>query len=272
MLTTGPGDGSVSLLREALMVCAASGTSGVLRIAGDPGGTIQLAGGLVTAVETAGAPSPEVLLLRSGRLSESGWDAAFAAAASAGQAMSAELIARELVGAGELEALLLTALADAVFVLASGDVEECWAEPGPPVSLLPLEPGAGAERLLAEASRRIRLLASLPVPAGWRRERVAAAPGAIRPGARLGAGRDEILVLADGRRTHRDLAFALGRGVYATILRLAGMYEDGLLVTASSQAASRLPRPAGHPAAEREPAGLPRRDKGTSRRVGPPRR
>jgi hypothetical protein len=274
MLTTGPGDDSVSTLREALMVGAASGTSGVLRIAGDPGGTIQLTGGLVTAVETAGAPSPEVLLLRSGRLSESGWDAAFAAAASAGRAMSAELIARELVGAGELEALLLTALADAVFVLASGNVEECWTEPGPPVSVLSLEPGAGAEHLLAEASRRLELLASLPFPAGWRRERAAAAPGAVRPGARLGAGRDEILALADGRRTPRDLAFALGRGVYATMRQLAGMYQDGLLVTASSQAAAPATSPAGPRAARsgREPAGLPRRDKGTSRRTGPPRR
>jgi hypothetical protein len=103
---------------------------------------------------------------------------------------------------------------------------------------------------------------------------VAAAPGAVRPGARLGAGRDEILALADGRRMPRDLAFALGRGVYATMRQLAGMYEDGLLVTASSQATAEVSSPADPPAAGsgREPAGLPRRDKGMSRRAGPPRR
>lgn len=36
----------------------------------------------------------------------------------------------------------------------------------------------------------------------------------------LGDGQDEILALADGRRTTRDIAFALGRGVYATTLPL----------------------------------------------------
>ena len=63
-MIAGSDEGSIGPLREALMVCAVSGTSGVLRITGDPGGTIHLADGLVTAVETAGAPGPEVLLLR----------------------------------------------------------------------------------------------------------------------------------------------------------------------------------------------------------------
>lgn len=36
----------------------------------------------------------------------------------------------------------------------------------------------------------------------------------------LGDGQDEILALADGRRMTRDIAFALGRGVYATTLPL----------------------------------------------------
>jgi hypothetical protein len=264
-------DGSVGLLREALMACAASGTSGAVAVTGDPGGTIHLAGGLVTAVETAGAPSPEVLLLRSGRLSESSWDEAFAAAATVGRPVSAELIGRALIGAGELEALLLTALADAMFVLASGTVEECQAEPGPSDTVLPLEPGADPERLLTEASRRIGLLALLPLPGGYRRDRLTAAPGATQPGTSLGPGHDEILALADGRRTPRDLAFALGRGVYATVLQLAPMYSGGLLVTASSAAESRLTRAAGQSASGSGPGPgtLPRRSKSTSRRAGP---
>ena len=134
------------------MVCAAAGMSGVLRVTGDPGGAIHLADGRVTAIETPGAPSPEVLLLRSHRVTESGWDAAFAAAAASGDRMSAELTRRELVGSGELEGLLRTALADALFVLASGTIEDYRAEPGPTDRVLPLEPGAEPDRLLAEAS------------------------------------------------------------------------------------------------------------------------
>jgi hypothetical protein len=271
MMMTGAEDGSVGPLREALMVCAASGTSGVLRITGDPGGTIHLADGLVTAVETTGAPGPEVLLLRSHRVTESRWDAAFAAAAARGRPLNAELIAREVVGAGELEALLLTAMADAIFVLASGTVDEYRAEPGPSDGGLLLEPGAEAAGLLAEATRRIKVLASFPLPAADRRERLVAAPGAVRPGVRLGAGQDEILALADGRRTTRDLAFALGRGVYATTLRLAEMQAAGLLVTASAAAASRSARQAGQPAGQESGGELPRR-KGLAARAALPRR
>jgi hypothetical protein len=274
MMIAGSEEGSIGPLREALMVCAVSGTSGVLRITGDPGGTIHLADGLVTAVETAGAPGPEVLLLRSRRVTESRWDAAFAAAAARGRPLSAELVAREMVGAGELEALLLTAMADAIFVLGSGTVDEYRAEPGPSDGGLALEPGADAAGLLAEASRRIKVLMSVPFPPADRRERLVAAPGAVRPGVRLGAGQDEILALADGRRTTRDLAFALGRGVYATTLRLAEMHAAGLLVPASASTASRSGRQAGRPAARagRESGDeLPRR-KGLAGRAVLPRR
>ena len=76
MKTPGSEDGSVGPLREALLVCAAAGMSGVLRVTGDPGGAVHLARGRVVAIETPGAPSPEVLLLRSRRVSESDWDAA----------------------------------------------------------------------------------------------------------------------------------------------------------------------------------------------------
>ncbi len=270
MDSMGPQDGSVGPLREALMVCAAAGMSGVLRVTGDPGGAIHLTGGRVAAIETPGAPSPEVLLLRSHRISESGWDEAFAAAAASGGQMSAELTGRELVGSGELEGLLRIALADAMFVLASGTVEEYRAEPEPAGCVLPLEPGAEPDGLLAEASRRIRVLASLP--GRHDHDRIVAAAGAARPGVRLGDGQDEILALADGRRTARDLAFALGRGVYATMLQVARMHQAGLLAIVSSHRArpgraepdrpasgDGLPTAAGLPRRERDLPTLPRR-------------
>jgi hypothetical protein len=253
-------------LRQALMACAAGGLSGVLRVTGDPGGTIHLAGGTVAAIETPGAPGPEVLLLRSHRVAESDWDAAFTATAAVGGPMPAELVARGLLGAGELEALLRTALADAMFVLASGRVEECGSEPGTTDCLLPLDPGVEADWLLGEANRRAGVLASVPFPPG--QARVAAAPGAVSPDIRLGDGRDEILALADGRRTPRDMAFALGRGVYATMLQVAGMREAGLLVTVPFR-----PVPPPGPSAAHQPHGgkpaLPHR---TRDRPGLPRR
>jgi hypothetical protein len=112
--------------------------------------------------------------------------------------------------------------------------------------------------MLAEAERRMGVLASLPFPPG--QDRVSAAPGAVSADARLGDGRDEILALADGRRTPRDIAFALGRGVYATTLQLAAMREAGLLLTVPHR--TMPPRPA--------PAGLPHRTRGLPRRVPQP--
>jgi hypothetical protein len=229
MHTTEPETGSVGPLREALVVCAAAGMSGVLRVTGDPGGAIHLADGRVVAVETPGAPGPEVILLRSNRLTRAGWDAAVRAASASGGRVSRELVTRQVTGAGELEALLRTALADAMFALASGTVAEYRAEPGPAGVVLPVEPGAEPGALLAEASRRIQVLSLLPAPG--KDDQLMAAPGSVRPGVRLGDGQDEILALADGGRTARDLAFTLGRGIYATMLQLARMRQAGLLVT-----------------------------------------
>jgi hypothetical protein len=270
MNTTESEDGSVGPLREALTVCAAAGMTGVLRVTGDPGGAIHIDGGLVAAIETPGAPGPEVLLLRSHRVSESGWDEAFAAAAASGGRMSTELTRREMIGAGELEWQLRTALADGMFALASGTVDEYRAEPGPVDFVLPLQPGAEPDSLLAETSRRIRTLAALPARSG--RGRIVAATGAVQDGVRLGEGQDEILALADGRRTARDLAFALGCGVYATMLQLARMQRAGLLVSVSPRAADAAAAQIRRPAATNDLAltsGLPRRQRD---RPGAPRR
>jgi len=50
-----------------------------------------------------------------------------------------------------------------MFVLARGTVDDYRAEPGSADVILPLEPGAEPGVLLAEAGRRIRMLASPPV-------------------------------------------------------------------------------------------------------------
>jgi hypothetical protein len=258
METTGPADGK---LADALRQYAAASFSGVMQVEGQPGGTIYLSGGRISACETSGAPSLEVLLLRSRRISESDWDAAFTAAAVGNRQLTAELVGRELIGAGELEALLRVALADAMFALVSGQVDG-WAEAPPIDCLLPLTPAARSGWLLAEATRRSQALAAFP-PAVSAQDRIAAAPGTARPG----RGQDAILALADGRRTPRDLAFARGRGLYETMLQLATM-RAGHLVAISPSGREPSSPPAlgdatrdGEAEDDRTVTGLPRRRK-----------
>ena len=101
--------------------------------------------------------------------------------------MTAELIDRGLLGAGEVEALLRTALADAMFALVSGQVDS-WAEAPAADCLLPLTPSARGGWLLNEATRRRQVLASFAEPSVSAQDRVAAAPGAAQATRVLGQG------------------------------------------------------------------------------------
>ena len=224
-------------LGQVLTECANDSLSGVIRIAGEPGGVVHLAGGAVTAIDTPGAPGPEVILLRSGRVPESGWTAAFAAAAAAeAGGVDGELVRRDLIGAGELEALLRAALADAMFVLAAGELAGYEVDKAAEDCVLPLEPAAGPAWLLSETSRRLAVLASLPTPVEHDRDRWTSTRGGGPAGLVLGTGQEAILALANGRRTARDMAFVLGRGVYAVTLQLARMHAEGLLVPGTRRA------------------------------------
>lgn len=226
------GDGVMpGLVGQMLLDCAADRATGALCVTGEPGGTVHLVDGMVVAIDTPGAPGPEVILLRSGRVPESGWAAAFTAAAADGR-MRAELVRRGLIGNGELEAVLLAALADGMFALASGQVDEYRLDQAELACLLPLEPPADPRWLLSEMSRRQQVLASMPEPVAHDRDRVTRGPIAV-PGATLDARQDEILALANGRRTARDMAFVLGCGVYALTLEFARMHARGLLAVGS---------------------------------------
>lgn len=251
-------------LADALKQYAAARFSGVLQVDGRPGGTIFLTDGGVCACETSGAPSLEVILLRSRRISEPDWDAAFAAAAVAGRQIPDELIQRGLLGAGEAEALLRIALADAMFALVSGRVDG-WSEKPPADCLLPLVPAARSGWLLAEATRRNQVLGAFSGSAVSAHDRIAAAPGTARADRVLGQSQDEILARADGRRTARDLAFTLGRGLYETMIQLSLMRADNVVVISSPWT---QPPSSGRPAEasgadedDRTVTGLPRRRK-----------
>jgi hypothetical protein len=270
MDTTGAADGGLGV---ALRQYAATRFSGVLRVDGQPGGAIHLVDGGISACQTSGAPSLEVILLRSGRVAESDWEAAFTEAAIAERPMTAELVERGLLGAGEVEALLRIALADAMFALTCGRVDS-WTETPTADCLLPLDPAARAGWLLGEATRRRQVLASFPAPLVSAADRIAVAHATVLPGRALGPGQDEILALVDGRRTPRDLAFALGRGLYETMLQLTRMRASNAVVISSRAAADRPPGPAGVGSEEAEldetPGGLPRRrgDRAGSSRAG----
>jgi hypothetical protein len=230
--------GAPGLLGAALLACSADRAFGTLLVSGEPGGTIHLADGGVAAIDTPGAPGPDVVLLRSGRVSEPGWQDAFADAAAEGR-MGAELVRRGLIGAGQLEVVLRAALADAMFALMSGQVDECQLGPAATACLLPLEPPADPSWLLDETSRRLQVLASMPNRVHHDRDRVLRGHLAPPVGSSLDGGREGILALANGRRTARDMAFALGGGVYALTLEFTRMQEAGLLTIGSRRSVTR---------------------------------
>jgi hypothetical protein len=280
--------GGPGVLGAALLACSADRAFGTLLVSGDPGGTIHLANGGVAAIDTSGAPGPDVLLLRSGRVSEPAWQDVFADAAAEGR-MGAELVRRGLIGAGQLEVVLRAALADSMFAIMSGHVDECQLGPAATACLLPLEPPADPSWLLDEASRRLRVLASMPNRVQHDRDRVLRGHQAPPVGSALDGGREGILALANGRRTARDMAFALGWGVYALTLEFTRMQEAGLLTIGSRRSVTRgQPRDPAQAAvpldesqtpgeAEERPtdqlAALPRRRKpsgGAPRRSQPP--
>ncbi|WP_157433145.1 hypothetical protein [Actinomadura rifamycini] len=237
------------ILPSALERRGGRGFTGTLRVDGSPGGTVAMRGGLVVAAATPAAPGPEPLLLRSGRISEDDWTAAFTAGAPRGR-LGDELVRRGLLGAAGLQVVTRTALVDAVFAMALGGVRTCTAVPdgsagtgGAP--LLSAEPGLPADRVAREVRRRLAALeAWSPVP------RTAPLSARSRPRATAaarhapaGGGRRAVLDHADGRRTPRDIAFALGRGLFSVLADLATLYEDGLVEEARPDGPAPAPPP-----------------------------
>ncbi|MFB4315092.1 hypothetical protein [Actinomadura sp. 21ATH] len=274
--------GRTGVLDSALLRRGQERFTGTLLIEGGQNGTVTMRDGLVVAAGTPAAPGPESLLLRSGRISEADWTAAFDAAAPRGR-LPAELVERGLLGDAGLQVLTQVAVVDAAFAMALCGVRTCTARPdtgpggGTPGPVLPAEPGLDTGRLVREIARR------LGAAVHWRdlgveihtRPHPAAEPGAPSADAPVeqGGPRGAVLAKVNGRRTARDIAFTLGRGLYPVMADLATLAEDGLIRYGTPRAAASLtlaghlvpePEEAPPPEAEPTPGGLPRRLRGTS--------
>ncbi|MFJ9423722.1 MarR family transcriptional regulator [Streptomyces sp. NPDC101249] len=268
------------LLARSLDACGRDGATGGLRVSGAPGGVLHLRDGLVVAAESPGAPGPEALLLRSGRVDGEQW-AALLREAGGARWPAAGLIAHGYAGAAELRVVCLMALQDAAFAITAGRVDGCERADGCEPPSARVEPGETPARLLRDADRKRAAVAALPHPVHPDRERPRPAAHPPRPLTDL---QRELLAHADGRRTARDLAFRTGRGVYTVTVEIARMLADGLLECPAAPATIVVhappgpirhrtppPRPAAVPPA---PLGLPRRSPGASGITGslpPPR-
>ena len=265
-----------SILTTALLRRGKERFSGTLRLEGGQRGHVIMRDGKVIAASTPVAPSIESLLLRSGRVSEAGWQDALEAAAPDGD-MSAELAARGLLGATTIEVITQTAVFDAIFAIALGGISSCTAEPAGPGDLTPLmpaDPGLDVDRVVRETSRRLNVAAEwdgLDPRIHSRPHRVGAD---ANPSA--GPGRAEILDKINGRWTTRDIAFNLGRGLFSVMTDLAVLVKDGLVVFEppeddASTAVQPAPEPAAEPVTEPKPSpGLPRRRPSRARETTPP--
>ncbi|MFI7504044.1 hypothetical protein ACIBVL_37295 [Streptomyces sp. NPDC049687] len=237
-------------------------------VSGTPGGTLHVRDGLVVALETPGAPGVEAILLKSGRLTEEAWTSV-RATDTTHERLARELVSGGLLGAGELEVVSLAALFDAAFALSLNRPTN-W-EVGEPVPVLYGGTGVPPERLVAETTRRFGLLAAEPGSiARSARDRVHPTSAAALPESTAGLPprHQALLSAADGRRTPRDLAFALGRGLFAVLLDLRHLLALELVqYTAPAGAAVRpstAPRTPGSdappaPATTALPRRLPRR-------------
>ncbi|MFF7244963.1 hypothetical protein ACFZBU_13815 [Embleya sp. NPDC008237] len=242
--------------------------TGAVVVSGTPGGTLHLRDGLVVAARTPASPAPDTLLLRSRRIAEPDWVAAGEASRTDGP-LADTLVALGLVRAPELSALCLAAVFDGAFGMSLGTSAGWQVDDSVPAPDLIADPGVEPRRLTDETARRMLMLSQLWGPLSE------FAATRIKPAAQPAVGTlpvryRDILLGANGRRAPRDLAFALGRGLYPVMLDLARMSARRLVhrdvpagavptpIVAPRDFATGASAPAPLPG-----AGLPRRNPGT---------
>jgi hypothetical protein len=128
--------------------------------------------------------------------------------------------------------LARAAMSDAAFAIAVGGIAHYALDESADV-LPPALDGVGPDRLLREAAVRLAVLAAAPCPLSPYRERLVPT-GRVEPGERW----REIVAHATGRRTARDIAFVLGRGVHAVTVDIARMLGEDVLAIGPAAAAT----------------------------------
>ncbi|MFJ2211342.1 hypothetical protein ACIQVO_05235 [Streptomyces sp. NPDC101062] len=215
------------------------GYSGTVSVSGAPGGTIHLRNGLISAIETPGTPSVESALLKSGRIGDEGWASALAATQDVA-GLGAALVGQGLVGETELEVLCTATIYEGAFAMALTRPDG-WEVGAPAQTVLaghPAQPQSVAE----ETARRLAFVtARWGSPGELARTRLRPSVTAERAAGRLAPRHTALLALANGRRTPRDLAFFLGRGLFAVMVDLIRMDELKLVQWEGDR------RPAGRP-------------------------
>ncbi|MFF7726664.1 transcriptional regulator [Streptomyces sp. NPDC008001] len=201
-------------------------------------GALYLADGAVVHAESPSVPDLGRRLTAGGRLSPQAWEEAVAEGGPGYRAGSL-LVERGRLSRGELELCHLSALFDAAyFVLTPLDPAQRapdrflgearhWLGPIRPVAVALLR---------REVARRRRLLER-----AWPRPEVDAAPvvptaGAGHGGPAPASGRQAVLAAADGVRTPVQIARALGRPAFATLLDVRRLAAAGLVRTPCADA------------------------------------
>jgi hypothetical protein len=207
--------------------------TGILHVAGDPGGDFQVACGQVVAVLTPGAPTVAELLARPG---------------CAG------------IGDAELRALAAMAAIDGTFAIAAGWIDGCyWNEiPNDPPAGFATGTGIEPEWLLVQTERRLRALANGRVSPHRNRLSLTGL-GAAELGSRATGWRHEILRQVNGRRTCRDIAFLLRRSLYPVTAEAARLLAEDLLMVPPPYHDDRTTTKDAN-----DPTALPRRRRGAS--------
>lgn len=248
-------------LIQAMADTPAAELNGTLQVDGNPGGVFHLAHGSVVAVDSPGAPSVATILLRTGRISEADWAAASGASEAPGE-VAAQLAARTLIGPAELQAMCLMTVLDGAFAVTVGRIDDCRLVRDEATPWPKGQDGVEPAGLFGETERRLRALAARRVPVSpyWdRMVRTGLAANSLS-GSEPGLRR-RILERVNGRRSCRDIAFLLGRGLYAVTMEVAGLLGEELLALSSRAA---VPAPQEEPPAERQSGKLPRRRRGAS--------
>ena len=175
-----------------------------LHVLGRPGGLLRLHGGRVVDGWSVGTPL-----------------------SVPPQAPAARAVAGSTTGSPST----VRAIADILFTMAAGRVHGVREEPGPPAAAA----GVDVEYLLREVSRR---LASMASAAGGRPLSPDARPVRTRfdpkPNMVLSDDERAVLGFVGGTTTVREIAFLLGRGLYAVSWDVSHLIDVGLVEIAAA--------------------------------------